>query len=66
MIRLKPREKEFIELSCTEMNYKEIADKMCLSYRTMDGYRSRLNQKLGVKTRVGLILFAVKNKLIEL
>lgn len=60
------REEEFLKLACTELTYKEIADKMCLSPRTIDGYRENLFEKLEIKSRVGLVLFAIKNGIIEL
>lgn len=60
------REEEFIKLACTEMTYKEIADQMCLSPRTIDGYRESLFLKLEVKSRVGLVLFAIKNNLVNI
>jgi two-component system, NarL family, invasion response regulator UvrY len=63
---LSEREKEFLKLACTEMTYKEIADKMCLSPRTIDGYRDALFEKLQLKTRVGLVMYAIKNELIRL
>ena len=58
------REQEFLQMACTEFTYKEIADKMCLSPRTVDGYRENLFEKLEVKSRVGLVLFAIRNGLI--
>jgi DNA-binding NarL/FixJ family response regulator len=63
---LKERELEFIKLACTELTYKEIANEMCLSPKTIDGYRENLFLKLEVKTRIGLVLFAIKNKIIML
>ena len=60
------REEEFIKLACTEMTYKEIADQMCLSPRTIDGYRESLFLKLEVISRVGLVLFAIKNNLVNI
>lgn len=57
----KDREIEFLQLNCSEMTYKEIADKMCLSPRSIDGYREALFEKLGVKNRVGLVLYAIKH-----
>ena len=60
---LKERELEFIKYACTEMTYKEIADKMYLSPKTIDGYRSNLFQKLHAKNRIGLVLYAIKNKI---
>lgn len=60
---LKEREKEFIKLACSELTYKEIADKMCLSPKTIDGYRDSVFVKLEIKNRVGLVLFALKHNL---
>ncbi len=60
-LALNEREITFLKLACTEMTYKEIADKMSLSPRTIDGYRDNLFEKLNVKTRVGLVLYAIKN-----
>lgn len=57
------QEKGFLKLACSEMTYAEIADKMCLSPKTIDGYRNSLFEKLSVKSRVGLVLFAIKNKM---
>lgn len=47
--------------SITEMNYKEIAEKMCCSSRTVESYRDNLFEKLELKTRVGLAVYAMKN-----
>lgn len=63
-IILKDRELEFIKLACTEKTYREIADGMCLSPKTIDGYRENLFQKLEIKTRIGLVLYAIKNKIV--
>ncbi|TDQ11372.1 response regulator transcription factor [Pedobacter metabolipauper] len=65
-VKLNAREKEFLKLASSELTYKEIADKMFVSMRTVDGYRDNLFVKLNVKNRVGLVLYAIKNKLIEL
>ena len=60
---LKDREIEFIKLACSELTYKEIAEKMCVSPRTVDGYRDSIFAKLNVKTRVGIVLFAIKHEM---
>ncbi|GAB1855925.1 response regulator transcription factor [Flavobacteriaceae bacterium MHTCC 0001] len=60
-IQLKSREIEFITHVCSELTYKEIAEKMFLSPKTIDGYRDNLFQKLNVKNRIGLVLYAIKN-----
>lgn len=60
---LRDREKEFIKWACSELTYKEIADKMCLSPKTIDGYRDSVFVKLDIKNRAGLVLFALKHDL---
>lgn len=60
------KEIEFLKLCCTELTYKEIADKMYVSPRTVDNYRESLFQKLSLKSRTGLVLYAIKNQLIQL
>jgi DNA-binding NarL/FixJ family response regulator len=60
-INITPREKEFLQYSITEMSYKEIAEKMFCSPRTVESYRDSLFEKLGLKTRVGLAVYALKN-----
>lgn len=62
---LTPREKIFITHACSELTYKEVAEKMNVSPKTIDGYRESLFSKLDLKSRVGLVLFAVKNHLVE-
>ena len=59
-------ELNFLRLSCTEKTYKEIADELGVSVRTVDGYRDALFQKLQVTTRVGLVIYAIKNELVLL
>jgi DNA-binding NarL/FixJ family response regulator len=66
LLHLTEREIEFLKLVCTEMTYKEIADKMHLSPRTVDGYRDALFQKLEIKTRTGLVIFAIKHNIVQL
>ena len=63
--KLNDRESEFLKYAGTELTYKEIADRMNVSARTVDTYRDQLFEKLQVKSRVGLVLYAIKNKLIE-
>jgi len=65
VLGLNEREIEFLKLVCTEMTYKEIAEQMCLSPRTIDGYRDTLFEKLNLKSRVGLVLFTIKNGIVK-
>lgn len=64
-LNLTEKEIEFLKLAGSEMTYKEIAGQMHLSPRTIDGYRDSLFEKLNVKSRVGLVLFAIKNGIIQ-
>jgi DNA-binding NarL/FixJ family response regulator len=65
-IELSENEKEFLQLACTEMTYQQIADKMILSPKTIDGYRESLFGKFHVKSRVSLAMYAVRNGLVKL
>lgn len=62
---LKDKEIEFIRLCCSEKTYREIAIEMCLSPKTIDGYRETIFSKLSIKTRIGLVLYAIKHKIFE-
>ena len=55
------RENEFLQYCCSEMGYKEIAGKMFCSVHTVEGYRNDLFEKLNLKSRVGLAMYALKN-----
>jgi DNA-binding NarL/FixJ family response regulator len=65
-VHLNEREKEFLRHSCSELTYKEIAEKMFVSPRTVDGYRDALFEKLHVKTRVGLVMYALRRGLVDM
>jgi len=56
----------FMELCCTELTYKEMADKMFISPRTIDNYRESLFQKTNAKSRTGLVLYALQNDIVKL
>lgn len=60
---LNQRERDFIRLACSELTYVEVADKMCVSPRTVDGYREAVFEKLGVKSRQGLVMEAMRRGL---
>ena len=57
------KELEFLHLCCSELTYKEIADKMFVSPRTVDNYREALFLKLNLKSRTGLVLYAIQNQI---
>lgn len=60
---LSEKDKMFLSLICQQLSYKEIAEKMFLSPRTIDDYRKKLTKKLQVKGKSGLIVYAMKNNL---
>ncbi|WP_432411064.1 response regulator [Rasiella sp. SM2506] len=63
---LKNTELEFVKLAATERTYKEIASIMNLSPKTIDGYRQDVFKRYHLKNRVGLVLFAIKNGLVDI
>ena len=63
-VRLTEKETEFLKWICTELSYKEIAEKMNISPRTVDTYRDNLQEKLSCKGRVSLVLWSIKNGLV--
>ncbi|MFN8306245.1 MAG: response regulator transcription factor [Ferruginibacter sp.] len=65
-VKISERETEFLKYVCTELTYKEIGEKLFCSARTVESYRDSLFEKLGVKTRVALALYAVKTGLYKL
>ena len=60
-VQFTDRENEFLKYCCTEMSYKEIAKEMFCSVHTVEGYRDALFEKLGLRTRVGLAVYALKS-----
>ena len=60
------REIEIIQLMCTGISTNEIADKICLSKKTVENYRVKLLHKTGCKNSVSLIVYAIKNGIIEI
>ena len=62
---LNEKEREFLRWTCSELSYKDIAEKMFISPRTVDDYRQSLFYKLKVHSRVGLVMYAIKNKIVE-
>jgi DNA-binding NarL/FixJ family response regulator len=65
IVHLTERETEFIKLCVSELTYKEIADRMNIAPRSVENYRENLFEKLQTKSRVGLVLFAIKNGIVS-
>jgi two-component system invasion response regulator UvrY len=64
--KLTDKERRFIQLACSDMTYNDVAAEMFLSPKTIDGYRNSLFEKLNVKSRVALALYAVKHGIVKL
>jgi DNA-binding NarL/FixJ family response regulator len=60
------REMEILVLICDGMTNKEIADKLFISERTVVGHKSNLLAKTNTKSTIGLLSYAIKNKLVEI
>jgi DNA-binding NarL/FixJ family response regulator len=65
-LQINDRELKFLKYLSTDMTYKEIADEMFISPKTVDDYKSNLCSKLKVRSRSGLITYAIKHGLIEI
>ncbi len=63
LVKLTKPEVEFLKYAGTELAYKDIAAKINISMHTLENMRNALFTKLGVKTRVGLAIYAIKNEL---
>jgi two-component system invasion response regulator UvrY len=64
-VQLTEKETVFLRWACTDLSYKQIADKMGISPRTVDNYRDSLQEKLDCKGRIGLAMWAIKNGVVQ-
>lgn len=62
---LTKREIEVLKLICEECTNKEIADRLNLSSRTVEGHRQNILSKSGCKNTVGLVIYAIEHQIIE-
>ena len=62
-IHFTERELEIIHLICEGLTTAQIAEKVFLSHRTVDGHRTSIMDKLAVKNTAGVVVYAVKNQL---
>lgn len=61
---LSDREVEILNLICNQHSTKEIADRLCLSERTVEGHRKRMLEKTDSKNMIGLIIWGIKNQVL--
>jgi two-component system, NarL family, response regulator NreC len=59
------REKEIIRLICLQFTAQEIGDKLFISKRTVEGYRTKILEKMGVKNTAGVVVYALKHDMIK-
>lgn len=64
-IELTEREQEVLKMICEEKTTPEIGKEIFLSPRSVEGIRQRLIEKIGVRNTAGLVMFAVKNGLVD-
>lgn len=57
------REIEVIQYICEELTNREIADRMHLSVRTIEGHRDKIHEKIGARNAVGVVVYAIRNNL---
>jgi DNA-binding NarL/FixJ family response regulator len=62
-IEFTDRELDIIRYVCQELTNKEIADRLFLSIRTVEGYRLKIQEKMNVKNSIGLVIYAIRNNL---
>lgn len=64
--KINEKEMQFLALCCTDLNYKEIAKEMGVGARTIETYRNVLFDKLGLNSRIGLVMFAINAGIVPL
>lgn len=64
-VELTNREKEVLQLICEEFTTQEIADKLFISNRTVEGHRNNLLSKLGCRNTAGLVVYALQSELVQ-
>jgi DNA-binding NarL/FixJ family response regulator len=65
-VNVTEKEREFLRWACSELSYKDIAEKMHVSPRTIDDYRQALFHRMKVHSRVGLVMYAIRNGIVEI
>jgi two-component system, NarL family, invasion response regulator UvrY len=65
--QLTDRERDFLKLVCDEKEYtyEQVAGIMKVQHRTVDGYRESLFEKFAIKSKTGLVLFVLRNGLLD-
>lgn len=64
--QLTKREAEILQLICEQQTATEIAKKLFISRRTVEGHRNNLLQKLNCRNIAGLVAYAIQNQLVRI
>jgi len=66
LLKLSEEDKEIIKLFCSDLSVEEIAEKLGHSPKTIHHHRQEIFDKIGVNSRVGLVMYSIKNKIFEI
>jgi len=65
LVEFTDREKDIVKLICLQFTAQQIAEKLFLSKRTVEGYRTRILEKMSVKNTAGVVIYALKHGIIK-
>ncbi|TFF37481.1 response regulator transcription factor [Mucilaginibacter psychrotolerans] len=66
LANISPREEEILKLTCQQFTADEIAEKLFISVKTVNGHRNNLLIKTGSRNVTGLVIFAIRNNIVQL
>ena len=66
LIQISKREKEVLDLICRQYKTEEIAERLFISSKTVDGHRNNLLQKTDSRNTAGLVVFALRNHIVSI
>lgn len=64
-LQITKREQEILQLVCHQHTTEEIAEKLFISVKTVNGHRNNLLQKTGSRNTAGLVMYAIKNGIVD-
>ena len=65
-LNITKREEEILQMVCQQLTAEEIAEKLFISVKTVNGHRNNLLQKTGSRNVTGLVMYAIKNNIVDL
>jgi DNA-binding NarL/FixJ family response regulator len=66
MVEITRREEDILRLTCQQYTAEEIAEKLFISVKTVNGHRNNLLQKTGSRNVTGLVIYAIKNQIVDI